>query len=148
MTFSNATMASSDSETMSLPDDTSIEAVLALIPNGLHDVSLQCLSADTLGILKLYLDINSDVQCEELGYYKDFTGLAQWAKLDDKFIRYINSIGHQNKVSEVISMWIKENKEDCKPTVANLLHCLWDLERRDVIKELTDPPKRMYIVSP
>lgn len=138
MAVSKGTMETKPEETSSsTTEQVSEEDSVTDIPSELHDVCLKCLSTDTLEVLKQSLDISSDFTAEN-GFYKDFTGLAEWAGLDIKFIRYIKNIGHQNKVSEVISMWLKEEAKDPKPTVANLLRCLIELDRPDIITDVKD----------
>lgn len=101
----------------------------------LHDVPLTCFTDSTLNKLKMDLDIQSDIQTEN-GLCKDYTGVAEWAHLGPQFIRYIANVWHHNKISEVISMWLKEESDGPKATVGNFIQCLQELERPDVLSEV------------
>jgi len=103
------------------------------VPNDLREVSLQCFSHRTLDKLKHYLDVRNEVQSSTTDHFKDFTGVAEWAHLDESFTRYIDKVSHHNKIGEVISMWLKGESDGPKATVGNFIKCMRDLERPDVI---------------
>lgn len=115
------------------PEDT----ITVVEDQDIENVALSCLSDKTLEALKLRLDIPCDAPSDD-GVCSDFRGVAEWAHLDQHFIKYIENVQHKNKTSEVISMWLKGETDGPKAIVGNLLKCLEHLERHDILLDLTE----------
>ncbi|KAL4228940.1 Myeloid differentiation primary response protein MyD88 [Mactra antiquata] len=106
------------------------------IPDLLKDISLKCLEMSTLQYLSYHLDPESDIMTEG-DKLKDYRGLAEWIGLENIFIRYISKANYAiHKTSEVVSKWLTRTEEPL-PTLGNLQRCLKELERIDVLEDMS-----------
>lgn len=148
--ISNSTVPESENGQGPLNDEVAIRATIRSqldelkvkidgmteIPKLLLDVPLKCLKTNTIQYLSYHLDPESDIMTDD-GVMKDYRGLAALIGLEDVFIRFVERANYSMlKTSEVISKWLTQT-EPLPPTLGNLQKCLIDMERHDVLEDMS-----------
>jgi hypothetical protein len=104
------------------------------IPDILFDVPLSCLKDKTLTNLCYHLDVENEIMTSD-EKLRDYRGMGEWIGLEAVFIRYVSGAVSQYKTKEIISKWM--TIDEPKPTLGNLRKCLLDMDRPDVLEDMS-----------